>query len=205
MYVKEIKATHVIIAGCVFSREEKEPYVPSGASVLGALELDAEHNVVKCHVCGEWFTALGCHVRSVDGISPAEYRATYGLNADTALCSPQYQEARAKQAKRNTAFRMSQVRLGAKPSLSNQTPRNTAELRNLRMLCQAQIRRRVHNLAIELGGTPRKPELKRAGLHNKVFRQAFDMTMNAFMQSIGLSPNRCGNTRREPLPANFGR
>jgi hypothetical protein len=49
----------VIIRGHVFPRAEKEPFVASGESLLGALEYNQETDQTKCHECGKMNGCLG--------------------------------------------------------------------------------------------------------------------------------------------------
>jgi len=72
-------ATHVIIGGESLFYDAKAPYERSGMSIKGALEHDAENDLVRCHECGEFFRHLGHHVRA-DGLNGAEYKIRNGLS-----------------------------------------------------------------------------------------------------------------------------
>lgn len=206
--MKGIKATHVIIGGCVFPREAKAPYVPSGYSVLGALEYNPTKDLLKCHICGGWFKMLGTHIRQSDGISADAYRRTYGLNMHSSLATPSFNAAKSKVAKRSTHLRKFQFKTGRTVTKApNVGIRNTAETMNLRQLCQAQIRSRVFALACSLGGTPTAADLAGIQIHPSVFRRALGQTMAQLLVSMGLTPNRAGSSSRggkgivrEPIP-----
>lgn len=49
---------------------------------------------VECHLCARWFVLLASHVRQAHGLTPAEYRALAGLNAQTALAGPRLRARR---------------------------------------------------------------------------------------------------------------
>jgi predicted transcriptional regulator len=201
-----IKATHVIIGGVVFPWAAKAPYVAAGKSLLGALEYNDEHDLIKCHVCGGWFMRVGRHVSHSDGISGAEYKREFGLMKGTALCTPSFRvrlSRHARHAKIGDATRLPHRKTLDMPSRSG-----SAEGRNLKNLCQAQLRHRVLQLAVSLNGTPTVNDLRTAGIHGRAIQTAFGMTASAFMRSLGLTPNRPktghsnghSKTLRQPLP-----
>lgn len=61
---------------------EIQPYV----GTLGVLADDGE--LAQCHVCGEWFGRVSTHARNQHDLLPSEYRAAFGLNAQTGLIGP---------------------------------------------------------------------------------------------------------------------
>ena len=63
---------------------------------LGVLAGDGQR--VQCHVCGRWFKSLAAHASMLHGLSPDEYRATFGLRARTALVGQALSELRRKLA-----------------------------------------------------------------------------------------------------------
>lgn len=208
---KKVTATHVIIGGIVFPWSEKKPYVIAGKSVSGALEYNQEHDVLKCHVCGEWRQVLAKHISS-DGVTPKEYRQTYGLRYDTSLSAPRVREKRAQISKANsaclighgtfgTAEHMNKARAASALTRKSQNT-HCRETTNLKMLCAAQIRVRVLRIAVELNGTPTIKELQARGINSGVIRLTFGLNHSDFMRSLGLLPNhnKGGRMVREGLP-----
>jgi hypothetical protein len=61
---------------------------------LGVLAAEPDGKRVQCHACGDWFSLLASHVRQAHGITPASYRALFGLKTQTALAAPQLRERR---------------------------------------------------------------------------------------------------------------
>ena len=53
---------------------------------LGVLACDGDR--VECHACGRWYRLLASHVIQTHGLSPAEYRAIFGLKVTTGLAGP---------------------------------------------------------------------------------------------------------------------
>jgi hypothetical protein len=80
-------AEQVLIRGKVFLYKQKAPFVPSGKSVLGALEYDEATDRVRCHECGEWFGSVGQHARRAHMLSPKDYNARHGLRLGASLCA----------------------------------------------------------------------------------------------------------------------
>ncbi len=83
-----------------------EPAVPIKRSVT------PEH--IICLEDGRKFKVLKRHLRVTFGLSPAEYRAKWGLPADYPMVAPRYAEVRSKLAK--------QIGLGTKPGKRLKTP-----------------------------------------------------------------------------------
>lgn len=204
-----IQATHVIMGRMIFPWADKAPYVDSGHSVLGAFEYNPERDVIKCHLCGRWTRLVGGpHLRS-EGITEREYRAAYGLNQSTPLCTPSYSELRRHRPRPTvTPEAMRRVRM-ARPPKSRDNG-NRAEDRNLRSVCFAQIRTRVTALAVELGHTPTSLELTARGIYPKTIVTTYQMSLSKFMESLGLAANPrnggCTKGRKPqgtPLPVDF--
>jgi predicted transcriptional regulator len=200
----EIKATHVIIGGIVFPWEAKAPYVPSGKSVLGALEYNQAEDKIKCHACGGWYQQLSRHLGNTDGISARQYKIEAGLNQDTGLRVPHLRLANRLAAKRKTGLIPHRKKAGC-PGKHQRSLNHRAEDQNLRMLCQAQIRQRIMQLALTLGCTPAVKDLIAAGLNPAPVTRSMGMSLSSVMRSLGLMPNtspvpgRKGGFR-QPLP-----
>jgi len=209
------KVTHVIIGGVVFPWAAKAPYTPSGYSTLGALEFNQKEDLVRCHMCGDWFKSIGCHVRQSEGISAAEYRRNHGLRSVTSLNVPSTHikfvrqgRAQTKRKSLKPGQRLPQKRIKENPGC--------AEMLNLRMRCQAQIRQRIMLTAFAVDGTPSAADLKKyQGLDHKSIKQALGTSLSQTMISLGLTPNLVGGANkharrdngtlggfiREPLPS----
>jgi len=201
---EEVQATHILIGGIVFPWADKAPYVTSGHSTLGALEFNAQQDVVRCHVCGWWFHTLGAHIRKSEGISPSDYRKAYGLNSTTGLCAPSHSKrARKLLITRKKRLTFSREALAKGHRAKRAATPNTAETRNLKNLCQAQIRARVRLLAIQVNGTPTIADLNGAGLSHMTVRRTFQMSISKFMESLGLSRNTSWG--RSSLPSEYAR
>jgi len=54
---------------------------------------------VQCHICGALFDLLGVHVVRKHGLWPAEYRALFGLRAETGLAGPALKDFHRRNAK----------------------------------------------------------------------------------------------------------
>jgi hypothetical protein len=205
-----IQATHIIIGGTVFPWAAKAPYVPSGHSSLGALEFNMQKDLLKCHECGTWVRCLAQHIK-IHGISAREYKRDRGFNVKTALLTPTLRSISYCSPRRIKTFEKNRcvdvTKLRAKKQLTHDT-KNTAETRNLKNLCQAQIQRRVADLAIKLSGTPTTREIIKSGIPSSTFLYVFGMTVSKFMASFGLEPNRKGapggrGFERAKLPKGF--
>jgi hypothetical protein len=203
----EVEATHVIMGGIVFPWEAKAPYPASGRSILGGLEYNEERDCVKCHICGRWFRCLGRHLVAGEGIDTREYRDTYGLLLQTSLASPGLSKRRAIVLARNPKVHYF-TRLDHHPSAqsamtaasaarSKMLPRavRCAENRNLRNLCQPQIRHRLSQLADSLGRVPTARELEGSKLATNTIELALGLKMSAVWKSLGWNPRRNGANR----------
>lgn len=77
--------------------------LPDGTPVYhapGELPVDVDEDRVCCGLCGNWFRALGAHLRRVHDWSTAEYRTAFSLNAQRPLQAPGVSEAQASALKR---------------------------------------------------------------------------------------------------------
>lgn len=198
-------AEHVLIRGKVFLYKQKAPFVPSGKSVLGALEYKKISDRVKCHECGEWFKMLGSHVVQVHGLTPKEYRVAHGLRMKTPLCGPKYSAYRASVAgtapqlvrhqhqfpdiakKALSSAHQSRRRSLAASSQPFMAERPLFELRNENGSCQAQLMARLKALATRLGKTPTNREILADGMSPQSICVALNVTdLNQAFSLIGL-------------------
>lgn len=140
-----VEATHVLIRGMVFPWAAKAPYVASGRSVLGALEYNLEKDLVRCHVCGLWFTRLYLHLEKAEGMSPESYRSTYGLNQLTLLTG----------WKRQTSYKPKPPGFKGKQKARNDRPPKRKP-----RLTLPEVKEKVANLVNLLGRAPSRHEMR---------------------------------------------
>lgn len=139
------KQRYVIVCGEVFRWEEKEPFVTSGKSVLGALEYDREAETVKCHECGEWRRTITNWHLLLHSLDTKEYKARHGLFRKTALMSPECRSALRMARKLNNGTNR-KVCGGNNPGLlawkasgSKRVNSGAAEGKNLHGVCREQV------------------------------------------------------------------
>ena len=89
---------------------KKSPGVPAPAVPIKK-SVTPDH--IVCLEDGRKFKVLKRHLRVTFGLSPAEYRAKWGLPADYPMVAPRYAEVRSKLAK--------QIGLGTKPGKRERT------------------------------------------------------------------------------------
>ena len=189
---------HVIIRGHVFRYEEKAPFVPSGQSVLGALEYNQDTDETKCHECGEWFHSLGHHV-TYSHMPLDEYKRRHGLRKSSALCGLRIRGAHRDAAKKLTVpgvgiLSPSRLRHG-RPKAKSQ------EWANENSRCCAQLLFRIQVIAATVGHTPNRAELRDAGICHTSIANKFGSLTRA-MKLAGLEPNGLGGNVTD-LPRSF--
>ena len=188
----------VIIRGHVFPRAEKEPFVASGESLLGALEYNQETDQTKCHECGKWFSGLGWHVTKSHDMTLPEYKISHGLRGSSAVCGLRIRESHREAAKR--------LNVPGKGILSPNRPHparpkaKSDEWRNEQARCNAQLLFRIQTTAAQVGHTPSKADLQAYGLQHTTIRNAFG-SIDRAMREAGLEPNGQGKTT--DLPRGF--
>jgi hypothetical protein len=149
----------VIIGRDTFLYREKGPWVRSGKSIAGALELDQEEDRVRCHECGEWFEALYVHIKSHQ-ITAREYKIRHRLRAHSALINERIRKLhsdRAAQAFIDHPERLAS-RKGKGRFAAPRRPAVSLELRNKRHICPEQLLADVRKLGNWLGKTPSQSE-----------------------------------------------
>lgn len=183
----------VSILGTVYPYDDKAPFVESGMSIRGALEISEDGRGVKCHECGQFFEHLATHVtRSHTG--GADYRAIHGINRTTPLIAPALRAELKKLKKREEmAPKPSPPRRLRRSSLANkQNPRHD-ELANLRGACRAQLTVKLMELASSLGHRPTEREIKAAGMGRWAIEASFQMTQSEALTSLGLTTLKKGH------------
>lgn len=191
----------VLIRGKVFLYKQKAPFVPSGKSVLGALEYREADDKVRCHECGEWFVSLAKHVSDKHQKGQADYKKTHGLNRWATLAGIKYTTnkstvARAlnlgksltpenrKKARSSAHEQMRKRRESGETSVRH-------ELRNENGTCQAQILSTIKALASQIGRTPSRRELESVGVHIDSARRVLNVdSLQGLLALAGLAQRK---------------
>lgn len=185
----------VIINGKTFLYKQKAPFVPSGVSVSGALEYNQEEDKIRCHECGEWFDALGVHVKHAHQITAREYKRKHALKLGTALVNERLRVTLAAKASLRPgqverAKHMRKVSTGHRAGGASICRTSYMEQRNERNTCPAQLPKRIQKLAHNLGRTPSVTELSAAGISKNSALVALNVpNLTAIMTLAGLVPN----------------
>lgn len=157
----------VRLRGQIFGGIVKAPFVKSGESIQGGIEVHGQHGTIKCHECGKWFSSLSAHVFLKHGITATEYKLRHSINLSTPLTS-------ASVSARISSLTRQNIRAGKVPRLEtgahgNNLCRNsfqgrTSEQRNARRQCKAQVIDDLQKLRDRLGRAPRYSDMLAAGL-----------------------------------------
>ena len=191
-------ATHVIIRGHVFTYEEKQPFVTSGKSVLGALEYNTAEDETKCHECGRWFSGLGWHVTKSHGMTTREYKKLHGLRESSALCGMRIRRSSADSAKKLMVPGKGILSL---PRLRAPRPKaKSQEWHNENSRCNAQLLFRIQIVAATVGHTPTRADLLEHGICQTTLVRSFG-SLDKVMRLAGLESNHSGKS--SPLPRAF--
>jgi hypothetical protein len=209
-----MNADHVLIRGHVFTYAEKAPFMPSGASVLGALEYDEATDRTKCHECGTFQSMLGKHIKT-HTLGRVDYNQRHGLRNKTKLTGPKKLQS---MKETGLATRRANGTTGWAGGRSSPTtnrsshaaifsPDSHNEARNERNRCTAQLIYRIQVTAAQIGHTPSATDLRAAGVRVEVVERRFGNLTRAMM-AAGLNPNATGRPagtedRRKNLPENF--
>ena len=179
----------VIIRGHVFKYCDKAPFVPSGMSVLGALEYDTAHDALKCHECGGYFSMLSGHV-SVHGLTAIEYKKKHGLRFQSSLYSP---GKKLEAAERMTAKPSMKVYAKGHPPLCKTHPSQKgsvqSESRNATGRCKAQMLFKIQTMAARLKRTPTAQEMISEGFTSHDLLRVFGKTRAEVLLMCGIKPN----------------
>ena len=108
---------------------------------LGRLVVDEDEDVLQCHLCGRWWTALNVHVRNAHDLSADEYREFVGLNPRQPLTARWLSDRRAAQLRERIATdeRVQKgMRTGLGLARSGQLQRRAQELARERGVRQAR-------------------------------------------------------------------
>lgn len=197
------QAEQVLIRGKCFLYKQKAPFVPSGKSVLGALEYDEATDKVRCHECGGWFKHVGSHLSPAHSMTSREYKRKHGLRSGAALCGYRVSSVMSSKHTLNENFVQRshdpEVRLKA-ASASARSNRESkerrlksgegtslllAENRNINGKCHAQILERLTVLRERIGRTPSRSDIRDDGMSYKSILAAFNVsTLGAVMSLL---------------------
>lgn len=181
----------LVIKGALFEYADKAPYVSSGRSIAGALEVDAAGTKIKCHECGRYFRHVAYHAKK-HGITSSEYRRRHGLNRWTKLCTPRLGFERSKRIiKRPERERCIAILAEASAAGKTRVKRGRLEeLRNVRTRCYAQVIEKIKNIAVDLNRTPTSTDLRGGGIDPQTARRILKVgTLDQAMELCGLAPN----------------
>jgi len=204
----------VMFRGEVFPWLEKAPFVASGKSILGGVELNKDESAAKCHECGTWVAGLSNHVRRAHGIRVRDYRIRHGIGIDSPIEGREVRKRRQVANIKNTPKRrhpptaeeIKRMQAAKQAStgehmrrrvLATQGRRAYAELANLRGNCEAQTLKALRDYADSLGRIPTITELQsysdnhgRHILQASRLRRFFGVPMAMILKRAGLSRGR---------------
>lgn len=183
---------YVMIRGHIFKSEEKQPFIPSGVSIYGAVEYDFERDRLRCHECGLWFASLAAHLgHGAHEIGVREYKIKHGLRLMASLVSREGSRVRSVTSRANKTGESLAINRSRNP---RQAPvRIHGERRNEEGKCAAQLSFRIHSMAKQLGRTPTTVELRVAGMGISIILRSFqEKSLGDVMEKIGLAPRSQG-------------
>ncbi len=197
--MSEVHKRKVRMGSELFLYRAKAPFVESGASVFGALELDQTEDKVCCHECGRWFKMLGPHIHWKHGLTVRAYKLKHGLTQQTSLINEGTREKLSASIRSRPnpngirdflpMARMASIRNGRGKGVRHQS----AERRNKRRRCPAQILFDLRELADKLGHTPSGPEMQAIGLSHQTLKDTFSgESVISIMSLAGLQPRHQG-------------
>lgn len=185
----------VRLRGQIFRGIVKAPFVKSGQSVRGGLEIDPETGKLKCHECAGWFDHLSGHVHA-HKMLPREYKIKHGLRLKTAMVSEDVLQRLRQSGSRATpgsANHLSSIRPSAiaasAASMRSRSGSLRYEMRNENGTCHAQVVSRIREIARSLGRIPGRDDLRRHGIHEKSLCRLFNVkTVDQVTRLLGLIP-----------------
>jgi hypothetical protein len=172
----------------------KEPFMEytGGYGYQGILVFDGETDKVQCHLCGEWYHALGNHLNKEHNMRANQYKDEVGLRQTTALIGEKFRQ---KLIANGIQTRMKNLRPGGKlpqatkDKIRSTMKNNTLQGKNERGTCPLQLLDRLQKKATELGRTPTTDEIS--------FIEALRMTYGSYAKAceiIGLEIRKTGQT-----------
>ena len=185
-------------SGFVTLYNYKEPFMKyeKGFGFQGVLLFDGETDKVQCHLCGQWFTALGNHTIREHNMKVAQYKEEVGLTKNTALIG---EKMRAKLIANGLSMKRRMANLTgmvgkkhteeSKRKISMAMKENRRELQNINGTCPEQLIDRLLKEYVKQGRTP--------DTHTLPFYEAM-------MRTYGTYKNACeiaGIPYNDPLEA----
>lgn len=169
----------------VFDYADKAPFVPSGKSLQGVLEIDPAAQTIRCHECGDWFLALGVHLRG-HGLSVRDYKIKHGLCFRTSLFGRDLplrvpMQARAVDPGRRLVKYREDVAAGIRPARVERE--RYVERNNIKGICPAQLLDRLRALTTDLGRQPTVEEMASNGLGYATLVKRFGSIKNAMLKA----------------------
>lgn len=151
-------------SGSVIFYNYKEPLMQfeGGHGYEGALIFDSKTDKIQCHFCGEWYGALGHHLKREHNMTAESYKKKVGLNKTTALIN---EETRKKLIAAGMKERIRNLRPNKK--VSDETKEkiratlleHRSEVKNGTGTCPAQLIDRLVALYNKLKRTPLRREI----------------------------------------------
>jgi len=183
--------------------EAKEPLAPAidnGYGYQGVLLLDAKTDKVQCHICGDWFSVMGSHLKNKHKTNARKYKIKYGLRIRTALCSEKFRVTTAKRQKKfaqENPGEMKRRSIEARSRCKKKTGyRRSMETINKHGVCPEQLLLKIRKLAQKLKRTPTCRELQANKISPPVLYFTFGNYRNAIQQA-GLTPRMTGDRLKE--------
>jgi len=176
-------------SGFVTMYNYKEPFMKfeGGFGFQGVLLFDGESDKIQCHICGEWFDALGRHLNDKHGITAADYKDKVGLSRTTALINEKFRASlianglsKRLQNLRQNSKKKYKHSVETKKKIGETLKKNVMELKNLRNCCPDQLISRLRNLYLKLGRIPNKYE-------TEGMKEALKMTFGSIKKAFEIA------------------
>lgn len=190
-------------SGFVTLYNYKEPFMPfkyegEGYGYEGVLLFDGNSDKIQCHLCGDWFHAMGHHLHREHSMRANQYKELVGLRKTTALVS---ETLRSKMIANGLDKRLQNLRAGGKKSEETKRKIRETNLRNSEKreqqnekgTCPRQLLDRLKKRADELGRCPTTDEVSFLQTLRKVYG-----TFTEACRMVGLEPLKEGQTRSNP-------
>lgn len=183
-----------------------EPFmeVKNGYGYLGVVMYDDDTDKVQCHICGQWFSAVGMHVKSAHKIELDTYKMNHGLSLRTSLCSKKLSRAHSKSALSLYAGKASKLTRGT-PGRRRHSPKppkryymQTIQAKNARGLCDLQVQGRYDVLKKMVNREPTYGDYQRHDRKLWATMVARYGTINKFREYIG--GTQMNNSQWRELP-----
>lgn len=138
--------------------------VEGGFGYIGVVLSDKTTGKLQCHICGNYFEHLSCHVSSFHNMKSKAYKIKFQLPLGFPLCSKFRSEKLRKQSQLNNWEKNLPTHIGKKykGKYTNNAvyARNNSSFHNKHGLCELQMERRYLLVADLLGKDPSELELK---------------------------------------------